>query len=483
MYLNNHLTPSAEFRFSDSSNSAAAVYIKQTHTVLGVVYRAPLTPLGVLLDDLSHFVDQFEVDSTSPDIYLVGDFNFPDIIWDSYSGGPDPSSLGLLKFVETHFLHQLVKCPTRGSNILDLVFTNRPDYVLETVVSESFVSDHRMVASTLGFGLSPKPQCDNHFEDFFVYNFHEADFPAMCRDLDSVDWDELFALCRDSDDGSDFTELLTLTVLQVLSHHSRRKRKPRSKRSDPILRQLKIKQRKLNKRLTTARQLNSPSLVQLERAVSRVTIQILGHISQGLDSDELSALQKLKLNPRFFWAYANKRRKTKSRIPPLQASDGTLTDIASDKAELFQSQFTSVFSEPSSSPSSAAASIPLATSSLCEITFTPSDIVKALAELNPYSAGPPGCIPARILKECRTSLAYPLFLLWSRSFEDGVVPSCLKRQYISPLYKKGAKTCAANYRPVSLTSHIAKTFERVVRSQMMSYFESENLFNNSQHGF
>ena len=42
---------------------------------------------------------------------------------------------------------------------------------------------------------------------------------------------------------------------------------------------------------------------------------------------------------------------------------------------------------------------------------------------------------------------------------------------------------AENYRPISLTSHIAKTFERVVRSQMVSYFEAENLFNESQHGF
>ena len=41
----------------------------------------------------------------------------------------------------------------------------------------------------------------------------------------------------------------------------------------------------------------------------------------------------------------------------------------------------------------------------------------------------------------------------------------------------------ANYRPVSLTPHIIKVFERVIRSKMVEYLETNKLLNKNQHGF
>ena len=40
-----------------------------------------------------------------------------------------------------------------------------------------------------------------------------------------------------------------------------------------------------------------------------------------------------------------------------------------------------------------------------------------------------------------------------------------------------------NYRPVALTSHIIKVFEKVVRSALVEFIESNNLMNPNQHGF
>ena len=119
--------------------AVAAVYIKETNTILGVVYRAPTSPVNDLFDELSHFIEQCEIDKVCPDIYLMGDFNMPDIDWETHTGGTDSSAQTLLKFANTFFLTQLVDSPTRGSNILDLVLTNRPDYVIDTEVTESFI--------------------------------------------------------------------------------------------------------------------------------------------------------------------------------------------------------------------------------------------------------------------------------------------------------------------------------------------------------
>ncbi|KAL5270097.1 hypothetical protein ACHWQZ_G000973 [Mnemiopsis leidyi] len=66
---------------------------------------------------------------------------------------------------------------------------------------------------------------------------------------------------------------------------------------------------------------------------------------------------------------------------------------------------------------------------------------------------------------------------------SGIVPKFYKTGYISPLFKKGSRCEAGNYRPVTLTSHIVKVFERVVRKHMVNYLEDNSLLTNKQHGF
>ena len=41
----------------------------------------------------------------------------------------------------------------------------------------------------------------------------------------------------------------------------------------------------------------------------------------------------------------------------------------------------------------------------------------------------------------------------------------------------------SNYRPIALTSHLNKVFEKAVRNFMVRYLEHNDMFNNSQHGF
>ena len=50
-------------------------------------------------------------------------------------------------------------------------------------------------------------------------------------------------------------------------------------------------------------------------------------------------------------------------------------------------------------------------------------------------------------------------------------------------YKKDSNLDPANYRPISLTSHVIKIFERVIRKNLVQYLEDNNLLSNKQHGF
>ena len=59
----------------------------------------------------------------------------------------------------------------------------------------------------------------------------------------------------------------------------------------------------------------------------------------------------------------------------------------------------------------------------------------------------------------------------------------MKNQFITPVYKKGDRTEAANYRLVSITSHIIKIFERVIRNNIVEHMEAKNFLSLHQHGF
>ena len=75
----------------------------------------------------------------------------------------------------------------------------------------------------------------------------------------------------------------------------------------------------------------------------------------------------------------------------------------------------------------------------------------------------------------KKTIATPLWLLWKDSFDKGVIPKDLKLQYITPIYKKDNKTDAVNYRPVSLTSHLIKIFERVMRKHLVQHLEGNEI--------
>ena len=58
-----------------------------------------------------------------------------------------------------------------------------------------------------------------------------------------------------------------------------------------------------------------------------------------------------------------------------------------------------------------------------------------------------------------------------------------KSANISAIFKKGSKKDPGNYRPVSLTSHICKIFEKILKEELVNHLESNKILKESQHGF
>ena len=106
---------------------------------------------------------------------------------------------------------------------------------------------------------------------------------------------------------------------------------------------------------------------------------------------------------------------------------------------------------------------------LADFEFSETDIEHACAELSYSSASGPDGIPSKLLKVCKKELKKPLFILWRSSLNQGIIPPDLLLVLISPIHKGGSRVDPSRYRPVALTSHLIKVFERVIRKTLVKH--------------
>ena len=99
-----------------------------------------------------------------------------------------------------------------------------------------------------------------------------------------------------------------------------------------------------------------------------------------------------------------------------------------------------------------------------------------------YASGPDG-LSARVLKECSSEIAPILALIYNETLAQGTVPDDLRQANVAPIFKKGEKYDAANYRPVSLTCICCKTLEHIIVSNINKHLAFESILADCQHGF
>ena len=71
-------------------------------------------------------------------------------------------------------------------------------------------------------------------------------------------------------------------------------------------------------------------------------------------------------------------------------------------------------------------------------------------------------------------------MLFNQSLQCGQLPHDWKCANVIPVFKKGSKFAANNYRPISLTSQIVKILEYIVCDNIHKYFADNNFIHPHQ---
>ena len=241
---------------------------------------------------------------------------------------------------------------------------------------------------------------------------------------------------------------------------------------------------------------------------------------------EKDAISRIKDDPKYFYTYSRK-----SDVGTLIGPEGELYSTSFQKAKCLQKQYESVYTQPAKEFNIVNPDIFFNVNSHCiegrkeevheceedrwlglfvgegcdtaapEHLFVDGDSEDAYRRRNPTNpeknevymdvvdavkkipngaaCGPDG-VPPCLLKRGSTSVALMLTNILRHSF--GEIPDILKLGLFSPIHKGGSTSNPAKFRPVALTSHIAKTGGRLIREQLIAHLEHIFKMDASQHG-
>ena len=191
--------------------------------------------------------------------------------------------------------------------------------------------------------------------------------------------------------------------------------------------------------------------------------------------------KQMKTNPRKFYSYVNSKNK-RPRVGPLTDNSGSILTSDLEMAEEFNRCYANAFGRNGNIRTSPPAQFHTH-ELLTTIEFLPETVAEKLLGLKPFAAPGPDGIHPRILRECANELATPLSIIFNKSMEEGILPDEFKSTNITPIFKKGRKNIAANYRPINLASVPGKIMEQVIKDRIMAHLHENNIIFDSQHGF
>ncbi len=442
--------------------------------IIASAYRPPKENLEYA-EQLSETIKELTERHPSACIWLSGDFNLPDIDWSTDSIVSHQYTIALnntfISLFQDMGLQQIVDFPTRGEKTLDLFLTNRPTLVLKSSPLPG-VSDHEIVLTISDsqarrkkpikreINLWKHADCDKikqEHADFLTRFLAENNIETPVNVL----WDQIANACADSIKRNVPRKWTTTRFHQPWITRSIKRLSNRKKRS--------FKKAKKSGKIRDWDKYKS-----LKKTVQAECRKAYNNYINEIVCGDMAA------NPKKFFNLVKSKRCDYSGVAPL-LHNGISHSDSKMQANILNDTFGSVFTSEDKTklpilPPSPHPSMP-------KIQISTNGVHKLLSHLNPHKATGPDNLSAHVLKEGADALAPAMTLLFEASLKQGKMPDEWRSARVTPLFKKGERSKAGNYRPVSLTSITCKVMEHILHSQIMDHMDRCGLLTDFQHGF
>lgn len=444
--------------------------------LLGAVYKSPSSDRENQ-EKLFRLINK-AVDLGHKHFVMIGDFNFPDIDWRTWTvnGGEGNLAFQFVECIRDNFLFQHILEDTRYrmgqlSSCLDLLFTNSEDIIENLSFGDKLgASDHVSVT------FDVKCHFVRKIEELHRPNFFKGKYIDIKNYLQEVEWDNMLNLSID-DAWNFFKKHFNHCIDTFIPVKNTKKKFVKPKWMDHYC------VRKVKKKYHAWKRFTYSHSYHDYEAYCKARNSATKAVRFSKKKFQKGVAECAKKSPKSFWAYVKDQTKSKGTIGDLVDNDGHVCTDDVDKAHVLNNFFATVFTREGDEE------IPTFTpkvqreESIGDIVIDKANVEKLIKQLDASkSCGPDNCHPF-FLKECATELSRPLAILFRKSIDCGRLPKDWKEANVTCIFKKGDKSAASNYRPVSLTSVVCKLLEKVIKEALLQHMDKHKLLSDCQFGF
>ena len=416
-------------------------------------------------------IEQTKLDHSSVKYYMIlGDLN-------ADFKTKDGTCLNELCIVNN--FHILIKEATRitpqSQSVLDQILVNMPNFVRNScVLPPAGYSDHCTVGVELNFRINFDQAYTRH-----MWFYKKANFEGFRNMLLHTDW----SYCFDTHDVNTACDRWTSKFLDIAKTYIPNKDVLVRPRDTPwYSNKLRLFKRKVHRLFNIMKR--NPSQHNYDRYVSvrNEYKQSLEASHRKYESDLADSLTASR-NTKQWWSTVKSMlgRGADDSYPPMN-NNGTYVTDNIDKASLFNSFFLKHCKLDTSK-----AQLPdlhyKTDLRVSDIIVNENEVLDQIKCLDiGKSTGHDGISP-RMLKEAGHTIVHSLTHLFNMSMKYGSFPDTWKKANVIPIFKKGDKDNANNYRPISVLPIISKIFERIIFKHVYNHLHVNRLISKHQSGF
>ena len=500
LYISNQLNfkPRPDLNIYESKyveSSFVEIINEKSNQIIGVIYRHP-TSCG------DHFVDSHMANllhklnnERNKNIYITGDFNF-----DLINNANDRTTSNFYDLLTSNFLLPTILIPTKinkkTNSLIDNIFTNQ--YNPETISGNLTVSISDHLPSFCIFPVEKTkylPRKHNIYKRHFS-KMTETDYSNLKNDISQIDWDDLLQLHR-NDVNFSFNTFFS-TVENILNKYCPLKKVNKKELKNMhkpwvtkgILTSMRRRDKLFGKFIRTKNETNKMSL---HNEYKNLRNRIVELIRKSKFMYYKNYFQNNTSNIRNLWRGINRLVNLKSRSNDCPSYMEDESGKALNDPNMIANNFNDYFSNVAEnilnkqkyigdSNFKRFLSKPLPNSILIKPVDC-KEVSKIISSFNCNKSSGPFSIPSIILTFLKNVLADPLSKIINLSLTTGTHPENLKIAEVIPVFKKGSRLKASNYRPISLLSNINKIFEKIVFNRVYDFLDKYNCFYVNQFGF
>lgn len=478
--VRNGLKSQRVLQFEDNTIESVCVQIHMNSNQFIILYVAYIPPYSDN-DVFNKHVNCIRniLSNVSCNLVVLGDFNLSKVKWEMCDEGgyflpfdiPANKRVIYDNFLNRMMLlslHQVCAVRNDCDNVLDLVFTI--DYARITISSPQIAvtevdkidKAHPPIEVVYDCSIPRNSQVTKE-----IYVYKNGNYGRICRQLDAINFQHEFTI-RDSSEAFDF---LRETLHACIENNVPKKTIKCNSNPKWWNREMLHLKNKRNKAWKN-KHVNEEEYFTALRNFNVMNEQLF--------NDYLTSIQhKIRDDPKYFWSYV-KERNGNGSIPDVMSLNGCVADNTPDIVNLFADSFENMFEIDDTDIDFQLLSNS-ASGEKFEVRVSLDSIQGAIRRIKANGSVGPDDIHPKVIHECADSLIWPIWLLFTKTFDNGEIPVEAKLSRIIPIHKKNDKSNIANYRMIAIGSVLLRIMEKAVFVAMSTHVESKLC--NQQHGF